>query len=48
MVFIFAEFALIGKGFFDPCAGASVERVEFSVNRVDVGKQTMGRDFFTE
>jgi hypothetical protein len=48
MVFIFAEFALLGKSFFDPCAGASVERIEFRVKRVDVGKQTMGRDFFTE
>jgi hypothetical protein len=36
MVFIFAEFALIGKGFFDPCAGASVERIKFRVKRVDV------------
>jgi hypothetical protein len=48
MVFIFAEFALLGKGFFDPCAGASVERIEFSVNRVDAGEQTMGRDFFAD
>lgn len=48
MVFIFAEFALLGKSFFDPCAGASVERVEFSVDGVDAGQETIGRDFFAD
>ena len=48
MVFIFAEFALLGKGFFDPCAGASVERVEFRVDGVDAGEKAIGRDFFTD
>ena len=48
MVFIFAKFALLGKSFFDSCAGASVERIEFRVDAFDVGKQTMGRDFFAE
>ena len=48
MVFIFAEFALLGKSFFHPCAGASVERVEFSVDGVDVGEEAIRRDFFAD
>jgi len=48
MVFIFAEFALLGKSFFDPCAGASVERVEFCVDGVDVSEKPIGRDFFAD
>jgi hypothetical protein len=48
MVFIFAEFALLGKSFFDPCASASVERIEFRVDGVDAGQETIGRDFFAD
>ena len=48
MVFIFAEFALLGKSFFHPCAGASIERVEFRVDGVDAGQQAIGRNFFAD
>ena len=45
---ILSEFALLGKGFFDPCASASVERVELRVDAFDVGEETIGRDFFAD
>ena len=47
MVFIFAEFALLGKGFFNVTQRAFV-RVAFRVYRGEVGKQPIGRDFFAD
>ena len=45
---IIAKVALLGKSFFHPCASASVERVELSVDCVDAGEETIGRDFFAD
>jgi hypothetical protein len=48
MVFIFAEFGLLGKSFFELCGCARVERVEFGVDGVDTGEETIGRNFFAD
>jgi len=48
MVFIFAEVALVGKSFFHLAEGALVKRVSLRADRVQVGQETIGRDFFAD
>ena len=45
---IFSDCALLGKGFFDLAEGALVERVGCRVDCVQIGQETMRRDFFAD